>query len=38
MQQSADTIAIIHSVANLNLQQIGMINPFNPPVCLTFLG
>jgi hypothetical protein len=33
-----DTLARIQGGANLNLQQIPMTNPFNPPVGLTFLG
>ncbi|MEG4589735.1 calcium-binding protein [Microcoleus sp. MOSTC5] len=38
IQTSGDTIARIQGGANLNLQQISMTNPFNPPVCLTLLG
>ena len=38
IQKSGDTIARIQGGANLNLQQIRMTNPFNPPVGLTFLG
>ncbi|NJK73173.1 MAG: calcium-binding protein [Richelia sp. CSU_2_1] len=38
IQTAGDTLAIIQGGANLNLQQISMINPFNPPVGINFLG
>jgi hypothetical protein len=38
IQKSGDTLARIQDGSSLTLQPIGMINPFSPPVALTFLG
>ncbi|MEG4816898.1 calcium-binding protein [Microcoleus sp. K5-D4] len=38
IQKSGDTLARIQGGSNLTLQPIEMINPFIPPVGLTFLG
>ncbi|MEG4231341.1 calcium-binding protein [Microcoleus sp. Pol11C3] len=38
IQKSGDTLARIQGGSNLTLQPIEMINPFSPPVGITFLG
>ncbi|MEG4251373.1 calcium-binding protein, partial [Microcoleus sp. Pol10D4] len=38
IQKSGDTLARVQGGASLTLQPIEMINPFSPPVSLTFFG